>query len=96
MLIPTSVNPIEIQSLKQLREMGCCDKSGWLIRTICCNFKRLYNNCNVPQRNDIIRNINQIQNWHQPKNPRSLQDLQIEAPYSRTLNGVRVRMIDRS
>lgn len=42
---------------------------------------------NLPQRNDIIRNINRIQNRHRPNNPMTLQDLNIEAPYTRSLNG---------
>lgn len=42
---------------------------------------------NMPQRNDVIRNINRYQNRRRPTNPRTLQDLLIEAPYTRTLNG---------
>lgn len=42
---------------------------------------------NLPQRNDVIRNINRIQNRHRPTNPQTLQELFIEPPYSRTLNG---------
>lgn len=42
---------------------------------------------NLPQRNDLIRNINRIQNRNRPRNPLSLQDLSIQPPYSKTLNG---------
>lgn len=42
---------------------------------------------NLPQRSDVLRNINRIQNRHRPTNPITLQELQIQAPYSRTLNG---------
>lgn len=42
---------------------------------------------NMPQRNDVIRNHNRYQNRRRPTNPRTLQDLLIEAPYTRTLNG---------
>lgn len=42
---------------------------------------------NLPQRNDVIRNINRIQNRHRPINPLTLQELHIQPPYSRTLSG---------
>lgn len=42
---------------------------------------------NLPQRNDIIRNINRVQNRNRPVNPNSLADLNITPPYDRTLNG---------
>lgn len=41
----------------------------------------------LPERNDIIRTINRVQNRHRPRNPVSLEDLEIVAPYTTTLNG---------
>lgn len=34
LLIPSSVNPVEMQCLDQLKKRGYNDKSGWLIRVI--------------------------------------------------------------
>lgn len=42
---------------------------------------------NMPQRNDLMRNINRIQNRHRPINTNTLENLVIEAPYNRTKNG---------
>lgn len=42
---------------------------------------------NMPQRNDILRNINRIQNRNRPLNPNSIQNLTIQHPYTRTLTG---------
>lgn len=41
----------------------------------------------MPQRNDILRNINRIQNRNRPVNPNSIQNLIIQYPYTRTLTG---------
>lgn len=43
----------------------------------------------MPERNNIIRNINRRQNRRRPLNPQSLVDLQISPPYTHTLNGSR-------
>lgn len=42
---------------------------------------------NLPQKNDLIRNINRIHNRNRPQNVNSLENLQILPPYDRTLNG---------
>lgn len=42
---------------------------------------------NLPQRNDIVRNINRLQNRHRPANPLTLQDLIVQPPYTTTKNG---------
>lgn len=47
---------------------------------------------NLPQRNDIIRTINCVQNRNRPNNPQSLDDLTIAAPYTmiwRTILAIR-------
>lgn len=49
---------------------------------------------NMPQRNDVIRNINRIQNRNRPLNVNALEDLEIQAPYDRTLNGERFHQYD--
>lgn len=42
---------------------------------------------NLPQRQDIIRTINRVQNRHRPINPGSLEELTILAPYTHTIVG---------
>lgn len=42
---------------------------------------------NMPQRNDLLRNINRIQNRHRPMNPHSIEHLVIQHPYNVTLTG---------
>lgn len=42
---------------------------------------------NLPQRNDIIRTINRVQNRMRPQIPNSLEDLHIVSPYTMTISG---------
>lgn len=41
----------------------------------------------LPQKNDVIRTLNRVQNRHRPVNPQALEDLVINPPYDRSLNG---------
>lgn len=48
----------------------------------------------MPQRADVIRNINRIQNRHRPNNVQSLADLEIVAPYTMTTTGEQFLQFD--
>lgn len=41
----------------------------------------------IPQRQTILRSVNDIQNRTRPRNPRSLNEIIIASPYDRTLTG---------
>lgn len=49
---------------------------------------------NMPQRADVLSNINRIQNRHRPINVRSLSELEIVAPYTLTTNGEQFLQFD--
>lgn len=49
---------------------------------------------NLPQRNDVIRTLNRVQNRNRPNNPQSLDDLIINPPYTTTFNGERFLQFD--
>lgn len=49
---------------------------------------------NLPQRDDILRTINRVQNTHRPINPVTLEELTIIPPYTHTISGDRFMQFD--
>jgi len=48
----------------------------------------------LPERNNMRRVINQHQNRGRPRNPQTLQDIVIDAPYNQTLRNSRFLLYD--